>query len=106
VATKNPLATGEPVPAEPVDPGDRHRAVELAYESMSTVVAGQLEAAVETHWELYEAAADAGLDGEELAALRRLTELYEQAVFAPGDLDREESRWVVHVATHLEELAS
>jgi hypothetical protein len=106
VATKNPLETGEPMSAEPVAPRDRDRAVELAYESMSTVLADRLGAPVETHWELCEAAADAELDGEELAALRRLTELYEQAVYAPHDVSREQSRWVVEVATHLEELAS
>jgi hypothetical protein len=100
------METDEPMRAEPVAPRDRDRAVELAYESISAVVADRLGAPVETHWELYEAAADAGLDGEELAALRRLTELYEQAVYAPMEVSREESRWAVRVATHLEELTS
>lgn len=104
MATKNPLATGDPVEAGPADPEDRDRAVKLAYESMSAVVADRLGATAGTHWELYQAAADAGLDGEALAALRRLTELYEQAVYAPADLAPEQSQWAIKVATHLEEL--
>lgn len=48
-----------------------------------------------THWECYAACETADVDGERLAALRELTELYERAAFAPGSLDSERAQRAV-----------
>jgi hypothetical protein len=105
VATESPLVNAEVPPEQGADGADHDRIVQLAYESNSVFVAERLGVTAETHWELYEAAAAAELDGSALAGLRRLTELYERATYAPDAVGPEASRWAFRVATRLEELA-
>ena len=76
----------------------------MAYERVSRIIADRLGADPDTHRELIEAAERAGLDDDTLDALQRLTVLYEQAAYAPGPVGAADAKWVVQVATHLEEL--
>lgn len=77
-----------------------------AYGSMSHTLAERLDARVETHWELLAAAERAGLDEEALAALRRVTRIYERTAFAPGAVPVEDRRWACRVATRLRDLVA
>lgn len=49
-------------------------------------VAGPLDFRGRTHWEFYDACRAAGLPDERLRTLKQLTETYERAAFAPGEV--------------------
>ncbi|USZ69757.1 hypothetical protein NGM10_16810 (plasmid) [Halorussus salilacus] len=52
----------------------------------SRPVAGPLDSSGRTHWEFYDACRAAGLPDERLRTLKQLTETYERAAFAPGEV--------------------
>lgn len=83
---------------------ERDRSVREAYEGMSRLLVERLDLAGETHWEVLAAIEAAGLEGEALAALRRLTDIYERAVFAPGAVPVEDATRAVAVTIRFEEL--
>lgn len=103
MATSNHSESTTP-PFEDRGGAERDRSVREAYEGMRRLLVERLDLAAETHWEVLEAVEAAGLEDEALAALRRLTEIYERAVFAPGAVPVEEATWAVAVATRFEEL--
>ena len=88
-ATDQLLATAR----EQLESGDADTAVETAYAAVRRQSASLVEVSPgSTHWEWYAACERAGLDGERLDTVRKLTEWYEQAAFAPETLDSDSAR--------------
>lgn len=83
--------------------GRPDRAVELAYGDVRRRFGDALDVPpVRTHWEFYRACRDAGLDGETVGSIERLTEAYERAAYAPESPSREEASAVVDAAADAE----
>jgi hypothetical protein len=95
------VATTDPTDGEASDPA---AALVDGYGAMSRALAERLDVPAETHWELVAAAERAGLDEEALAALRRVTRIYERTAFAPGSVPAADQRWACRVATRLGDL--
>lgn len=70
-----------------LDAGDHAGAVGGAYAAVRRRLPVDAGAGARTHWEFYEAVR--ATDPDRAGALRRLTEAYEQAAFAPGPTDRD-----------------
>lgn len=98
-------ASDDEAAAGPVDE-DSGAALVEAYAAMSAALAERLAVRAETHWELVAAAERAGLDEEALAALRRVTRIYERTAFGPDAVPDEDQRWACEVATRLRELVA
>lgn len=79
--------------------GDTDRAVERAYNLVRASLTGDSPTArVLTHWELLR---DYATDTEDRDALRRLTELYERAAYAPNRTSETEADTALDVARQL-----
>mgnify|MGYP006288231709 CR=1 FL=1 len=97
-------STGDPSPmvagaTAALDDGDRDTAVKLAFTGLKRTTTERLGLPDGTHWEFFVACREAGLDDDRLDTLRRLTELYEQAAFAPRTVPEADARWVVDAAS-------
>ena len=68
---------------EQVSAENAQRAVRIAYAAVHEDFSNDAPAESLTHWELYQEYRD-GVEDRQAAALRRLVELYERAVFGPG----------------------
>ncbi|WP_340099011.1 DUF4129 domain-containing protein [Salinibaculum salinum] len=76
-----------------LEAGNLDTAVETAYAAVRSQSSAVIDIPPgQTHWEWYAAWNTADLNSETLDALRELTELYEQAAFAPDSIDDERAR--------------
>lgn len=74
----------------------------LAYGAGREALGERVEATPDaTHWEFYETCREAGLDEEELEAVRVLTERYETAAYAPEPIDAQDARDAIAAAEHV-----
>jgi hypothetical protein len=76
----------------------RDTAVKLAYTAVKRATTERLDLRDGTHWEFFVACREAGLDDDRIDTLRRLTETYEQAAFAPQTVSAADANWVVDAA--------
>jgi len=74
-----------------LDAGAADAATEASYEAVRRRLADRLGVAPGTHWEFYRACEE-NLPEDRVAAIRRLTEAYERAAFAPGSVPVETAR--------------
>lgn len=79
-----------------IDNDRRDRAVKLAYMDLKQSATDSLELPEGTHWEFFVACQETGhLDDKHVETLRRLTETYEQAAFAPRQVSVDDANWVL-----------
>ncbi len=64
-------------------------AVQVAYGAARRALSNRFDVEGTTHWDFYRACTEAGVSGDRQTALRRLTEHYERAAFAPESLSIE-----------------
>jgi len=83
--------------------GHPDRAATLAYELTRPRLSSELATdGAQTHWEFYAAwTATNGDDDDRTAALRQLTEAYEQAMFAPTPVSSDDASGAIQAATTL-----
>jgi protocatechuate 3,4-dioxygenase beta subunit len=74
------------IATERLEAGASDTATEAGYEAVRQRLEERLGVVSGTHWELYRASQNAGWPEDRVTAIRRLTEAYEQAAFAPGSL--------------------
>lgn len=89
-----------------LDAGDRDGAVVAAYGAARRELAGDGTGGPErlrTHWEFYAACQEDGVGDETLRRLKRLTETYERAAFAPESAAEAEAREALELAESLRE---
>jgi hypothetical protein len=86
---------------ERLEAGASDTATQAGYEAVRRRLAERLGVVAGTHWELYRASQAAGWPEDRVAAIRRLTEAYEQAAFAPGSLSAEAARETLTTARRL-----
>jgi len=85
-----------------LEAGHPDRATTLAYELTRPRLSSALtDEGARTHWEFYSAWQAANGDDGQSAALRRLTEAYEHAVFAPDPVTSDDAADAIHAATAL-----
>jgi len=84
-----------------LEAGASDAATEASYDAVRRRLLAGLGVAAGTHWELYRACRTAGWRDEQVAAVRRLTEAYEQAAFAPESLSSDTAREAVATARDL-----
>jgi hypothetical protein len=89
------------VATERLEAGATDSAAEAGYEAVRRRLGGRFGVATGTHWELYRASQAAGWPEDRVAAIRRLTEAYEQAAFAPGSLSSDAAREAIATARDL-----
>jgi hypothetical protein len=108
-AASEPTPAPEPSTEEPspmladasaaLDEDRRDTAVKLAYTALKRTTTERLDLPDGTHWEFFVACREAGLDDDRIETLHRLTELYEQAAFAPRTVSVADTNWAVDAAT-------
>lgn len=89
------------IATERLEAGASDTATEASYEAVRQRLVERLGVASGTHWELYRASQNAGWPEDRVTAIRRLTEAYEQAAFAPGSLSSDTAREAVATARDL-----
>jgi hypothetical protein len=89
------------IAAERLEAGASDTATEAGYEAVRQRLGERLGVGSGTHWELYRASQNAGWPEDRVTAIRRLTEAYEQAAFAPGSLSGDTARDAVATARDL-----
>jgi hypothetical protein len=82
-----------------LDDGRQDEAVKLAYTALKGTTTERLDLPDGTHWEFFLACREAGLDDDHVDTLRRLTETYEQAAFAPRTVSAADANWAVDAVT-------
>jgi hypothetical protein len=86
---------------ERLEAGASDTATEAGYEAVRRRLEERLGVVSGTHWELYRASQAAGWPEDRITAIRRLTEAYEQAAFAPGSLSSDAAREAIATARDL-----
>jgi hypothetical protein len=89
------------VALERLEAGASDAATEASYDAVRRRLLAGLGVAAGTHWELYRACQAAGWPDDQVTAIRRLTEAYEQAAFAPDSLSSDTAREAVATARDL-----
>lgn len=95
---------GDPIAAaKAAIPEDTTRATVFAYGVGRSAVDESVRAPRDaTHREFLSACESADLDSDVVAALRELTEYYEEAAYAPGDVDETTARMAIEAAERLQ----
>ncbi|WP_435156645.1 hypothetical protein [Haladaptatus sp. DFWS20] len=84
-----------------LEAGEFETAVEMAYAATRDRFDANIATPTATHWEFYNACRDANLSDDALAAIRNVTERYEETAFAANRATRETATTVIEAVSSL-----